>query len=186
MNITVYSGTEYLAVSLEGDLQRAHLSQGAVKSIIIDRPTGWAFLDYPLSKMPESLVLSDNPCPEYRLELWEYQPLGLVEEISLNAVLNTVKALEEGAFTRSLASTHLTPSERVCLRLVAGGKTNKEIAVARKVTEGTVKNSLSSISDKLGLKTRIQLAHYYYGNWHLLKGWRSATLAFETYASNFR
>ena len=117
-------------------------------------------------------MLSDNPCPEYRLRLLEHSPLGLIEEISLKAVLDAVTALKLGALETPTPKTNLSPAERTCLYLTALGKTNKEIAVVRNVTEGVVKNSLNSVHYKLGLKTRIQLAHYYYGNWHLLGDWR--------------
>ena len=177
MNITVYSGIEYLGASLEQDLKLANVSLAPIKFIIVDRPTGWALLPQHASKLSKSLVLSDNPCPEYCLNLLESDLVGLVREISLKAILDVVEAVELDAPTTSGAKTHLTPAERACLHLVAGGKTNKEIAVIRDVTEGVVKNRLNSINRKLGLKSRIQLAHYYYGNWHLLKGSRSSELS---------
>lgn len=169
MGINIYSGMKYLSASLEQDLRLADASFGPIKVIVIDRPVGWAFLEQHLLDMDKTLILSDNPCPEYRLRLLECGPLGLVGEISLRAVLCAAEALRLGALTPPAAKTCLTPVERTCLHLAAIGKTNKEIAVARDVTEGVVKNSLNAINHKLGFKTRIQLAHYYHGNWHLLK-----------------
>lgn len=172
MNITIYSGIKYLGSSLEQDLELADISLEPIKFIIVDRPVGWAFLAQHAPKLSKALILSDNPCPEYRLRLLERDPIGLVEEISLKAVLDAAEAVKFNALTPPETKTRLTPSERTCLHLAADGKTNKEIAVVRDVTEGVVKNSLNSINYKLGLKSRIQLAHYYYGNWHLLKNWQ--------------
>ena len=40
------------------------------------------------------------------------------------------------------------------MRLVAGGYNNREIAIALEVSEGTVKNHVSSILAKLGVRDR--------------------------------
>ncbi len=50
----------------------------------------------------------------------------------------------------------LSPREMEILRLVAGGDSNKEIAEQLVITEGTVKNHLSSILSKLNAKDRLQ------------------------------
>ena len=56
----------------------------------------------------------------------------------------------------------LTERELEVLRLIAGGATNREIAVALVVSEGTVKNHVSNILSRLGLRDRIQAALYAY------------------------
>lgn len=50
----------------------------------------------------------------------------------------------------------LSRREVETLRLVAGGHSNREIAAAFGTTEGTVKNHVSSILGKLGVKSRTQ------------------------------
>lgn len=50
----------------------------------------------------------------------------------------------------------LSPREIETLRLMAGGHSNREIAGAFGTTEGTVKNHVSSILLKLGVKSRTQ------------------------------
>lgn len=58
----------------------------------------------------------------------------------------------------AVASTLLSGRELDVLRQVARGRTNKEIASALHVTEGTVKNHLTSIFSRLGVLDRTQAA----------------------------
>jgi DNA-binding NarL/FixJ family response regulator len=48
----------------------------------------------------------------------------------------------------------LTERETEILRLMAGGYSNKEIAKALNVAEGTVKNHVSNILSKMGVRDR--------------------------------
>ena len=47
---------------------------------------------------------------------------------------------------------------------MALGKSNKEIAKTLFLSEGTVRNYISSVLDKLSLRDRTQLAVFYYRN----------------------
>jgi DNA-binding NarL/FixJ family response regulator len=54
----------------------------------------------------------------------------------------------------------LTSRETEVLRLIAAGATNREIAVRLFLSEGTVKNHISRILGRLGLRDRTQAAIY--------------------------
>ncbi|OIJ20160.1 DNA-binding response regulator [Anaerobacillus alkalidiazotrophicus] len=55
----------------------------------------------------------------------------------------------------------LTPREKDIAELVAQGLSNREIAEQLYISEGTVRNTLSVILEKLQLRDRTQLAIYY-------------------------
>ncbi|MGM0631647.1 MAG: response regulator [Pseudomonadota bacterium] len=55
-----------------------------------------------------------------------------------------------------LAAETLTRRETEVLRLMAGGYSNREIALAMHRSEGTIKNQVSSILEKLGVRDRTQ------------------------------
>jgi DNA-binding NarL/FixJ family response regulator len=64
------------------------------------------------------------------------------------------------ASPRDLAGQTLTAREIDVLRLVAGGWTNREIAARLYLSDGTVKNHVSRILSRLGLRDRTQAAIY--------------------------
>ncbi|PYG86548.1 DNA-binding NarL/FixJ family response regulator [Ruminiclostridium sufflavum DSM 19573] len=63
----------------------------------------------------------------------------------------------------------LTEREIKLIELVVCGKSNKEIAAALKITEGRVKNIITSILSKLGLSDRTSLAVYAVKNKYINK-----------------
>jgi DNA-binding NarL/FixJ family response regulator len=62
--------------------------------------------------------------------------------------------------TRSEAFTNLTDQELRVLALITQGKTNKEIAADLYLGEGTVRNYVSNILDKLSLSNRAEATAY--------------------------
>jgi len=66
------------------------------------------------------------------------------------------------AASQGQASPHLSLTEREIgiLRLIAEGRSNKEIAATLYLTEGTIKGYVSTIFDKLGVQDRTQAALY--------------------------
>ena len=60
------------------------------------------------------------------------------------------------------AAHGINEREKEIIRLIANGYSNKEIAAEMYLSEGTVRNYLSSILDKLHLRDRTQVAVFYY------------------------
>lgn len=58
----------------------------------------------------------------------------------------------------------ITEKERAIIELVAEGFSNKEIAGKLFLSEGTVRNYISAVLEKLSLRDRTQLAVFYYKN----------------------
>ena len=56
--------------------------------------------------------------------------------------------------------TRLTPREAEVVRLLAEGLSTREISLKLAVTEHTIRNYLSSIYEKLGVSSRVELALY--------------------------
>lgn len=56
----------------------------------------------------------------------------------------------------------LSERELQVMQLVADGRSNREIAQSLYLSEGTVRNYISTLLDKLQLRDRTQLAVYYY------------------------
>ncbi|MFP4187203.1 MAG: response regulator [Acholeplasmataceae bacterium] len=86
--------------------------------------------------------------------------------------IDTIRMIKEGhavlspralkKLTDRQAMEELTPRENDILELVAQGLTNKEIAATLYMSEGTIRNMISIILDKLELRDRTQLAIYYW------------------------
>jgi two-component system, NarL family, response regulator LiaR len=72
------------------------------------------------------------------------------------------RLLMQRVTSRPAAAAHetLTPRERAVLELIGRGRSNKQIAAALHVSEGTVKGYTSLIFDKLGVVDRTQAALY--------------------------
>lgn len=101
----------------------------------------------------------------------------LLKDVSLESLVGAIEKVHAGetlvqpAITErvlkglsSLASREhdqspveeLSPKELEVLRLMAGGYSNREISTAIHKSEGTVKNQVSSILEKLGVRDRTQ------------------------------
>ncbi len=69
-----------------------------------------------------------------------------------------------GQARKAPAPIPLSEKEEQVLALVAEGKNNKEIAAELFLSEGTVRNYISLMLEKLALRNRTELAVYYYKN----------------------
>jgi DNA-binding NarL/FixJ family response regulator len=78
-----------------------------------------------------------------------------IEPILIPALKDKIDRLESGSLSDDFA---LTKRERAILQYVAGGLYNKEIAFNLGIKEKTVKNHITSLFKKIGVKDRIQAA----------------------------
>jgi len=83
---------------------------------------------------------------------------SLLDPAVTERVLERVRRIANGDEKDELSE--LTAQERKILRLVADGKTNKEIATEVFLSDKTVKNYVSSILSKLNLQRRAQAAAF--------------------------
>src|SRR5215211_3400787 len=86
------------------------------------------------------------------------RPSGRRGELQLDPALARQLVSTLVARSRDEAKVELTPRELDVLRLVGGGKANREIATELAISERTVRTHVSSILRKLGLKSRTQAA----------------------------
>lgn len=103
---------------------------------------------------PETLVESIRRVHDGRVELHP-DAAGLL----VNHLSGTERKGDEKAGTEN-ALSQLTPRELDVLRLIASGKSNKEISESLFITEKTVKTHVSHLLDKLGFSDRTQAAIY--------------------------
>jgi DNA-binding NarL/FixJ family response regulator len=79
----------------------------------------------------------------------------LVRPAVTTRVSQTIREMREStAQARGHTPTHLTDRELEVLRLLAGGFTNREIGTAMNLAEGTIKNHVSAVLEKLGVRDR--------------------------------
>ncbi len=77
-------------------------------------------------------------------------------------IITKIPSLLNDASKDGFADLELSEKERLIMTHVAEGLSNKEIADLICLGEGTVRNYISIILDKLGLRDRTQLAVFYY------------------------
>jgi two-component system response regulator DesR len=98
------------------------------------------------------LIYSGNFQPEHWTEDWrKYAP-----EIQFNAKLGTNNTLKQQSVHRpiKLGQEHFTHRDLEILRRMGQNMTNIEIAQALFLTEGTVKNYVSNLYQKMGVRNR--------------------------------
>lgn len=79
-------------------------------------------------------------------------------------IVTKIPALIKSDSNADFSAFGITEKEREIIVLVAEGLSNKEIACQLYLSEGTVRNSLTTILEKLSLRDRTQLAIFYYKN----------------------
>lgn len=129
-----------------------------------------------LNALPPTIILTTFDDDQLVLAGIKYGAKGyLLKDVSLDQLVTAIQAVATGgslmqpAVTQRLLSglegmnnefisleqpDPLTDRETEILRLMAGGFSNKEVANSLGVAEGTVKNHVSNILSKLGVRDR--------------------------------
>jgi len=115
---------------------------------------GYLLKDIPVDELAQAIRLAHAGI--YQLDPAAANKLMVAVRRTEN--VETVASTESNP-TASL-HTVLTDREIDVLRLLALGATNREIATQLVVTEGTIKNHVSNILNRLGLRDRTQAALY--------------------------
>ena len=128
------------------------------------------------NELPPTIILTTFDDEEIVLDGLRAGARGyLLKDVSLSELVDAIRAVAAGGtaikpiisarvlrglegaaaeFPHMDPPDHLTEREVEVLRLMTGGYSNREIARALQVTEGTVKNHVSSILSKLGVRDR--------------------------------
>ena len=80
-----------------------------------------------------------------------------------NEIVSKLPSLLSHTFESSIYENHgITDKELSIIQLIAEGKSNKEMAQELFLSEGTIRNYISTILEKLDLRDRTQIAIFYY------------------------
>lgn len=79
-------------------------------------------------------------------------------------IISKIPSLLNSSSNTDFSSFGITEKELEIITLIADGLSNKEIANILFLSEGTVRNTLSTILQKLNLRDRTQVAIFYYKN----------------------
>lgn len=135
-----------------------------------------------LAEQPKAaiLLLTTFSDDEYIVEALKLGVKGYLLKQNMDAIVPSIKAVKNGQSVFGNAvidklpnllqteknekgcAIDLTERERTTLSLIAEGLNNKEIAKELFLSEGTVRNYVSVLLEKLELRDRTQLAIFYY------------------------
>lgn len=170
-----------VAEAADGEAARAMLATHSLDLLLLDVRMpgcdGIELLRRPPAQLPPTIMLTTFDDDEALLEAMRAGARGfLLKDISLERLAEGVRAVAGGAtlcrpgLTERVRASYrpaqgapapagaadLTRREIEILALMAGGLSNAEIGAALGVSEGTVKNHVSSILSKLGVRDRVR------------------------------
>lgn len=107
--------------------------------------------------------LIKNHTPEHLKQMIKsvYNGTGVMEESILENLANTSDTSESNGAVNSFDTSGYSERELDIIKAVAEGLSNKEIASKLYISEGTVKNYITTILSKENLSHRTALAVYY-------------------------
>ncbi|MDO5726212.1 MAG: response regulator transcription factor [Tissierellia bacterium] len=174
---------EVLATATDGSdakaLYQKHLPDMVLMDIRMKNINGIEATESILETFPDAkiLLLTTFKDEEYINKAIHLGARGYILKDNFSAIVPSIKAVINGnmVFDSNIISEigkerkekieiPLSERELSVLKLVAEGLNNKEIANKLYLSEGTVRNYISTILDKLDLRDRTQLAIYYLKN----------------------
>lgn len=164
------------------DLYRAHKPDVLLMDVRMQKMNGTDALGGVLQEFPDAkvLFLTTFVDDEYIVKALELGAKGYIIKQNFEHIIPALKAVMSGQYVfgneiiskiPELMKTpqkfdysqyDITEKEIEIITLVAEGLSNKEIANSLFLSEGTVRNYLSGILEKLELRDRTQLAIFYY------------------------
>lgn len=187
MMLSLYDGIEIVGEALNGQEAIGIIEEREVDLILMDirmpvmdgvEATRIIKENFPHIKI---IILTTFNEDEYIFQGLNYGADGyILKDVSSKELVDSIKSVYKGdmllhgqvaktiagvvkaskAVEKDISLESLTPRELEIAKLVVGGRSNKEIADILYITEGTVKNHISRILSKLGLRDRTQLAIY--------------------------
>lgn len=128
-----------------------------------------------LNSEAKILLITTFQDDEYIREALSLGCKGYILKQNIDSIIPSINAVYSGnmVFDSKIVSSikkyrekdiegELSDREMEILRLVADGLNNKEIASSLYLSEGTIRNYISTMLDKLMLRDRTQLAIFYY------------------------
>lgn len=163
-------------------LYRRHKPDVLLMDIRMQNVNGIDALSLLLKEFPDAkvLFLTTFLDDEYIVKALELGAKGYIVKQNFENIIPALEAVNSGqnvygdeiiqkipnliktTDTFDYASLNITKKEYEIITLVAEGLNNKEIADQVYLSEGTIRNYLSTILEKLNLRDRTQLAIFYY------------------------
>ena len=186
---TILSAQDDIEVSAVGDsgqqavkLYEEHMPDVMLMDIRMQGMTGLEAAEKILGKYPDAkiLLLTTFNDDEYIIKALQIGAKGYLLKQDYNSIYPALKAVKSGQsvfgtevisklpdFLQQKSSFDysayaISKKELQIIELIADGLSNKEIAAQLFLSEGTVRNYLSHILEKLELRDRTQLAVFYY------------------------
>lgn len=163
-------------------LYREHMPDVLLMDIRMKGMNGTVALEELLKEYPDAkvLFLTTFVDDEYIVKALELGAKGYIVKQNYENIVPALKAVLSGqnvygsevmeklpdlmksTDTFDYSSYNISEKEYEIITLIAEGLSNKEIATSLYLSEGTIRNYLSSILEKLHLRDRTQLAVFFY------------------------
>jgi len=140
---------------------KAICSQTGVKVLILTTFDDDDHIREAIKAGAKGYLLKNNPPEKIKSSIRLVQQGGsVVEDLVLKSLLSAVPQ-DKNEEPESIDTSQFSERELEVMKLIAQGLSNREIASRLFISEGTVKNHITSILNKTGLEHRTQVAIYY-------------------------